>query len=109
MNNTIIPNIDEIRAITEERNRKDIKEYMDQTRAAFVNGIQQDAHSGHDRHVHTWMDNGKTNLTTRTSKNFKRALEQLQLEFEQAGYRFCIAYGGEYEGQKCITHVTIMW
>ena len=28
MNNTIIPNIDEIRAITEERNRKDIKEYM---------------------------------------------------------------------------------
>lgn len=110
MSNTIIPNIEEIRAISEERNKKDIKDYMDQIRTAMVNGIQQDARSGHDRHVHTWMDSGKINLTTRTSKNFQAALEQLQQEFEAEGYKFCISYGGgTYEGQKCISHVVIMW
>lgn len=109
MSITIIPSIEEIRAISEERNKKDIKGYMDQIRTAIVNGIQQDAHNGHDRHVHTWTDTGKTNLTTRASKNFQAALEQLQQEFEAEGYRFCIGYEGTYEGQKCISHVVILW
>lgn len=109
MNITIIPNIEEIRAISEERNKKDIQDYVNQIRTAMVNGIQQDARNGHDRHVHTWMDTGKTNLTTRASKNFQMALEQLQQEFEAEGYRFCINYGGTYEGQKCISHVVILW
>lgn len=109
MNNTIIPNIEEIRAISEERNRQDVKAYMDQIRTAMVNGIQQDARSGHDRHIHTWMDTGKTNLTTRASKNFHAALQQLQREFEAEGYRFCINYDGTYEGRKCVTHVVILW
>lgn len=109
MNNIIIPNIEEIRAIAEERNQKDIKEYLDSMRIAMINGIQQDAHSGHDKHIHTWMDNGKTNLATRTSKNFHEALKQLQLEFNAKGYGFCISYGGTYEGEKCIDHVVITW
>ena len=109
MSITIIPSIEEIRAISEERNKKDIKDYMDQIRTAMVNGIQQDARNGHDRHVHTWMDTGKTNLTTRASKNFQAALKQLQQEFEAEGYRFCIGYEGTYEGQKCISHVVILW
>ena len=109
MSITIIPNIEEIRAISEEYNRKEIKNYIDQIRTAIVNGIQQDARNGHDRHIHTWMDTGKTNLTTRTSKNFHAALEQLQHEFEAEGYSFYIYYGGTYEGQKCISHVVIMW
>lgn len=107
--NTMIPNINEIRAITEERNRKDIRDYMNQTRTAIVNGIQQDAHNGYNKHIHSWMDTGKTNLTTRTSENFHKALEGLQLEFEAAGYQFHISYGGEYEGKKCISHVVITW
>lgn len=109
MNNTIIPNIAEIQAISEERKRQDVKAYMDQIRTAMVNGIQQDARNGHDRHIHTWMDTSKTNLTTRTSKNFHAALKQLQQEFEAEGYRFCINYDGTYEGQKCVTHVVISW
>lgn len=105
MSTTIIPNIEEIRAISEERNKKDIKDYMDQIRTAMVNGIQQDARDGHDRHVHTWMDTGKTNLTTRTSKIFKRLWNNFSGNLKQKAINFVLAM----EGHMRDRNVSLMW
>ena len=105
-----IPNIEEIRAITKQRNENDIQDYMNKERTAIINGIQQDARSGHSCHIHTWMDTTKTTLATRSSHNFKKALELLQKEFQEAGYEFQIDYvTTPMQNQTRISDVVISW
>lgn len=105
-----IPNIEEIRAITKQRNESDIQDYMNQMRTAISNGIQQDARNGNSCHIHTWMDTTKTTLATRSSHNFKKALELLQKEFQEAGYKFQISYATTpMQSQTRISDVVISW
>lgn len=53
-------------------------------------------------------DLGKTNLTVRTSDNFKEALIRVQREFQNAGYDFEILYAGCHEND-IIDMVEIRW
>lgn len=48
-----IPNINEIRKITQEHNEQDVLCYMDKIRTAISNGIQQDARNGYYKHLHS--------------------------------------------------------
>ena len=105
-----IPNIEEIRAITKQRNESDIQDYMNKERTAIINGIQQDARSGNSCHIHIWTDTTKTTLATRSSHNFKKALELLQKEFQEAGYKFQISYvTTPVQNQARISDVVISW
>ena len=103
-----IPNINEIRKITQEHNEQDVLCYMDKIRTAISNGIQQDARNGYYKHLHSWTDLGKTNLTIRTSDNFKEALIRVQQEFQNAGYDFEILYVGSHENDV-IDMVEVRW
>lgn len=105
-----IPNIEEIRAITRQRNENDIQDYMNKERTAIINGIQQDARSGNSCHIHTWTDTTKTTLATRSSHNFKKALELLQKEFQEAGYKFQIDYATiPMQNQARISDIVVSW
>lgn len=103
-----IPNINEIRKITQEYNEQDVLCYMDKIRTAISNGIQQDARNGYYKHLHSWTELGKTNLTSRASDNFKEALIRIQQEFRNAGYGFEILYAGHREAD-IIDMVEIRW
>lgn len=103
-----IPNINEIRKITQEHNEQDVLCYMDKIRTAISNGIQQDARNGYYKHLHSWTDLGKTNLTSRASDNFKEALIRIQQEFQNAGYGFEILYAAHHENDV-IDMVEIRW
>lgn len=101
-----IPNIEEIRAITQKHNEQDVIGYMDQIRTAISNGIQQDARNGHNRHMHSWTTINKMNSTTRSSKNFREAIMRLKKEFEEAGYTVKVVMDGFSE---TIAAVEIIW
>ena len=59
----MIPDINELRRITEEANEADITSYMDKARNGIVNGMWQDAKNGLKYHIHVWGIEGKSGYT----------------------------------------------
>ena len=107
----MIPDINELRRITEEANEADITSYMDKARNGIVNGIWQDAKNGLKYHIHVWGIEGKSGYTegVRGTENFKEAIRRLKKEFEEAGYQFKINMKDRGFSTSVIENVHISW
>lgn len=107
----MIPDINEIREVTEKANEADITSYMDKARNNIVNGIWQDAKSGLKDHIHVWSTAGKCGATegVRSTENFKEAIKRLKKEFEAAGYQFKINMRDIDFSTSVVENVHISW